>query len=101
MISGVLDCVANMALLTIGKILRFLFNAKLRWNTTQEHITQYQLESSELLDDSETIEQRRQRAITAFDFVRKKSYLAAKPLEFGLRGAHSNGFSTSIDFLDG
>ena len=99
-ISGVLDCVANMTLLTLGKILRFLCNARLQWSILPEQTKQYQLECSELLDDAETIEQRRQRVTKAFDFVQRKSYLAAKPLEFGLRSAHYSGFGGSIDLLD-
>lgn len=99
-ISGVLDCVANMTLLTLGKILRFLCNARPQWSVLPEQIKQYQLECSELLDDAETIDQRRQRVTTAFDFVQRKSYLSAKPLEFGLRSAHSSGFSSSSDLLD-
>ena len=100
MMSGVLDCVANMALVTLGKILRFLLHARLQWSTLPEQAMQYQLENSELLEYPETVEQRRQRAMTAFDFVKGKSYLAAKPLEFGLREAESSGFGGSIDLLD-
>ena len=100
-ISGVLDCVANMALLTIGRILRSLCHARLRWSTQPEQTEQSRRESSQLMDSPETIEQRRQRAMTAFDFVRGKSCLAAKPLEFGLRQVHSSGFSDPVDILDG
>ena len=96
-ISGVLDCVANMALLTLAKILRSLYHARLRWSTLPEQI---KLESNALLDNPETIEQRRQRAITAFDFVRGNSYLAAKPLEFGLRQVDSSGFNFSVNAPD-
>ena len=99
-ISGVLDCVANMALLTLGKILRSLCHAQLRWSTTPEQTKQLQLESNMLPNDPETIKQRRQRAITAFDFVRGKSYLAAKPLEFGLRQVDSRGFNFSVTAPD-
>lgn len=99
-ISAVLDCVANMALLTLGKILRFLCHARLRWSTLPEQAKQHQLECSEFLDNPETIEQRRQRAMTAFDFVKGNSYLAAQPLEFGLRSVDSSGFGGSIDLSD-
>ena len=99
-ISGVLDCVANMTLLTLGKILRFLCNARAHWSILPEQTKQYQLECSELLDDAETIEQRSQRVTAAFDFVQRKSYLSAILLEFGLRSAHSSGFSGSIDLLN-
>ena len=97
MISGVLDCVANMTLVTLGKILRFLCNARPQWSTLPDQTKRYQLECSELLDDAETIEERRRRAITAFDFVQRKCYLSAKLLEFGLRSAQSSGFGGSID----
>ena len=99
-ISGVLDCVANVTLISLGKILRFLCNARPQWSILSEQTKQYQLECSELLDDAEAIEQRRQRVTTAFAFVQRKSYLSAKPLEFGLRSAHSSGFSGSMDLLD-
>ena len=99
-ISGVLDCVANMTLLTLGQVLRFLCNARRQWSILPEQTKQYQLEGSELLDDAETIEQRRQRVTTAFDFVQRKSHLFAKPLEFGLRSPQSSGFGGSIDLLD-
>ena len=95
-ISGVLDCVANMALLTLRKVLRSLCHARQRWSTLPEQTGQPPLVSSELLDDAGTIEQRRRRAIIAFDFVRENSYLAAKPLEFGLRQVDSSGFSFSV-----
>lgn len=93
-VSGVLDCVANTDLLTIGNILRFLCHARLRPSE------QRRLETSPLLDSQETIEQQRQRARTAFEFVQGESELAAKPLDFGLRQSHSSGFSGSIDVLD-
>ena len=99
-IAAVLDCVANMALLTLGKILRFLCHARLRWSTLPEQAKQHQLECSEFFDNPETIEQRRQRTMTAFDFVKGNSYLAAQPLEFGLRSVDSSGFGGSIDLLD-
>ena len=99
-ISAVLDCVANSTLLTLGKILSFLCHSRLRWSTLPEQAEQYELECSELLDAAETMEQRRQRVITAFDFVQKKSYLAARPLEFGLRSVNSSGVIDSIDLLD-
>ena len=99
-LSSVLDCVANIAILTLGKILRFLCNTRSQWSSLPEQTNQYQLECSEFIEDVETIEQRRQRAMTAFEFVQRKSCLRAKPLEFGLRSAHASGFGGSIDLLD-
>jgi len=96
-ISGVLDCVANTALLTIDKILRFLCHARLRSSSLAGRSRQQQLETSQLLNDPEIIEKWRQRAITAFKFVQGKSKLAAKPLDFGLRQVQSSGSSCSID----
>ena len=99
-LSGVLDCVANTALLTINNILRFLCHTRLGSSSRPGRSRQYRLNTSQLLDNQETIEQRRQRATTAFDFVQGKSDLAAKPLAFGLRQVHSSGFSSSVDDLD-
>lgn len=99
-VSGVLDCVANTALLAIGNILRFLCHARLRSSGLPGRSEQHRLETSPLLDSQETIEQQRQRARTAFEFVQGESELAAKPLDFGLRQSHSSGFSGSIDVLD-
>jgi hypothetical protein len=98
-ISGILDCVANTALLTMDKILRFLCHARLRSSSLAGQIRQQQLETSHLLDNPENIERWRQRAITAFNFVQGESELAAKPLEFGLRQIQSRGPSCSIDIL--
>ena len=99
-ISGVLDCVANTALLTIDNILRFLCHAKLLSSRFPDGSRQHHLEFSQLLDNQETIKQRHQRAMTAFEFVQGESELAAKPLDFGLRQIQSNGFSGPIDALD-
>jgi hypothetical protein len=84
-LSGVLDCVANTTLLSINKILRFLYYAKRRSSSLAGRSSQQGPENSQLLDDPEIIERRVQRAITAFKFVQGESKLAAKPLDFGLR----------------
>lgn len=96
-LSGVLDCIANTALLTIGKMLRLLCHTRLRSSSRPGRSRQHSLKISGLLENQETIEQQRRRAMTAFDFVQGESDLAAKPLEFGLRQVHSSG---SIDVLD-
>lgn len=98
--SGVLDCVANTALLTVGNMLRFLCHARLPSSNLPERSRQYRLESSQLLDSQETLEQRRQRAMTAFEFVQGESVIAAKPLDFGPRQVYPNGFSGSIGVVD-
>ena len=99
-ISGVLDCVANTALLIIDNILRFLCHAKLRSSCLSGRSRQDWLETSQYLDSQETIEKRRRRAMTAFKFVQGQSELAAKPLDFGLRQIDSSGFGSSIEALD-
>ena len=100
LISGVLDCVANTALLTLSDILRFLCHVRLRSSSLPGQNGQHRLETSQLLDNQETIEQWRQRAMTAFKFVQGQSEFAAKPLAFGLQQVHSSGLSGSIDVLD-
>lgn len=99
-ISGVLDCVANTALLTLGDMLRFLCHVRLRSSILPGRSGQPRLESSQLLDNQETIEQRRQRAMRAFNFVQGESDIAAKPLDFGLRQVRLSRFSGSIDIVD-
>lgn len=100
LISAILDCVANTALLTISNILRFLCHARLRSRGLPGQKRQYELETSQLLDEEETVDQWRQRAMTAFDFVLGQSESAAKPLAFGLQQVHSSGFSGSFDVQD-
>ena len=99
-ISGVLDCVANVALLTIGRLMRSLCRARSRSSSLPGRPRPHQLDTSQPLGDRETIEQRRQRAMTAFEFVRERSELAAKPLEFGLQQVHSIAVNGSIDDVD-
>jgi hypothetical protein len=88
-ISGVLDCVANTALLTIDKILRFVHHSRLRSSSLAGRRRPQRLEIGQLLDDPATIEQWRRRATTAFKFVHGESRLAAKPLDLGLRQIQS------------
>lgn len=99
-ISGVLDCVANTALLTIGNMLRFLCQARLRSSDLLGRSRQYRLGTSQLLDSQGAIEYRRQRAMRAFEFVQGESALAAKPLDFGLRQVYPSGFRGSIGIVD-
>lgn len=96
-VSGVLDCVANTAVLTIDKIMRSLCHLMLRSSSLAGRSGQQGLGTSQLLDDAEIMARRRQRAITAFKFVQGESRLAAKPLEFGLRQIQSGGSSCPID----
>jgi hypothetical protein len=92
-ISGVIDCVANTALLTLHKIMHLLCKTRLQSGSLDR---QEQIEASQPLNDPEAIERYRQRAITAFNFVQAESALAAKPLDFGLRRVQSWGSSCSI-----
>ena len=83
-ISGILDCVAHKALLTIDKFLRFLFNLRIK-SSKFFGPDGHQQETDQFLDDDETIERWRQRTSAAFRFVQGESEIAAKPLDFGLR----------------
>lgn len=95
-ISGVLDCVANTALLTIDKVLRFLRHAKLQSSSLAERSREQRLEATQHLDGPNNSEQWRQRAMKAFKFVQGESILAAKPLGFGLGQAQSSGLPINI-----
>ena len=84
-IYGVLDCVANTALLTVDKLFRSLAHARQNLGNESRWSELEQLGNEQLFHSPEDIEQRRWRATTAFNFVRRESTLAAKPLEFGLQ----------------
>ena len=91
---GVLDCVANTAILAMEELLRRLCLARLRSygsaigsNWPKDRGLPW------LSDDPERMRQRHQRAISALDFVKAESTLAAKPLEFGLQQVQSGGSS--------
>jgi len=87
--AGVLDCVANTALLTIDRIWRLLCHARLGSSSLAGQSERQYPETSQLLDDPEIVKQRRQRTIAAFKFVQGESELAAKPLGFGLQQIQS------------
>ena len=87
---GVLDCVANTALLAIERLLRRLCHAGLQscgsaigpsWPNERE--------LPWLSKDPEHMKPRCQRATSALNFVKAESTLAAKPLEFGLQQVRS------------
>ena len=90
-ISGVLDSVANTALLILDRMYCSLYSVKLEESSVVESRSELHqwLRNERLLDDPEDAEWRRLRIIRAFEFVRQESTLAAKPLEFGLRQAQS------------
>ena len=87
---GVLDCVANTAILAIERLLRRLCLARLQPRYTlmgpgwpKERGLPW------LSDDPEQMKPRCRRAISALNFVKAESTLAAKPLEFGLQQVRS------------
>lgn len=99
-IAGVLDCVAHTALITMSKIFRFLYYVRLRSSSQAGQSGQFPLETCQLPENQETIEQYRQRAMKAFEYVQGKSAIAAKPLDFGLRQVLSSDFSGSVDVFE-
>ncbi|KAH7336442.1 hypothetical protein BKA65DRAFT_34098 [Rhexocercosporidium sp. MPI-PUGE-AT-0058] len=93
LIAGVNDCVSHKALETIEKALRIL--SKIRSSSNQSRISSLhgEFEGTLLLGDARTMEIRRHRILSAFNFVKRECQFAAKPLEFGLmhiRSADSN-----------
>ena len=91
-LSGILDCVANTALLTLDKILRSLSDARPQPSTLvgNGQSGQPPIAPAQFLTDQKVLDQWRQRAMTAFQFVQGESSLAAKPLEFGIRQFRSS-----------
>ncbi|PQE30299.1 C6 zinc finger domain protein [Rutstroemia sp. NJR-2017a WRK4] len=77
-IAGVVDCVANTALLTLDKMICFLYHGNLPSSRTAS------LHHGDS-EEQRTIQKWHQRAVCAFEYVRGESTIAAKPLEFGLR----------------
>ena len=87
---GVLDCVANTAILAIERLLRRLCLARpqpcfnfMGPSWPKERGLPW------LSHDPEQTKPRCRRAISALDFVKAQSTLAAKPLEFGLQQVRS------------
>ena len=87
---GVLDCVANTAILAIEQLLRRLCLAR------RQPCSNFMGPSWPkkrglpwLSDDPEQTKPRCRRAIAALGFVKAQSTLAAKPLEFGLQQVRS------------
>ena len=92
LIFGVVDCVANTAILTLHNVLYVL---RQRQGASGLDEGSERPTSRELLGDGSMIEHRRRRAMRAMEFVRTQSTLAAKPLELGLQR-----FSASLDPKD-
>ena len=93
---GVLDCVANTAILAIEQLLRRSCLARLRsYGSAMRSSWPKERGLPWLSDDPEHMRRRHQRAKSAFDFVKAESTLAAKPLEFGLQQVQSGGPSLS------
>ena len=90
MISGVLDSVANTALLILDRMYCSLHHTRLGESSIMASgIEPRWVRNQCLLDNPGDVERRRLRVIRAFEYVRGESTLAAKPLEFGLREAQS------------
>ncbi|KAK0510943.1 hypothetical protein JMJ35_006495 [Cladonia borealis] len=87
---GVLDCVANTAILAIERLLRHLCLARPQpcYNSMGPSWPQ-ERGWPWLSDDPEQMKPRCRRAISALNFVKAESTLAAKPLEFGLQQVQS------------
>lgn len=91
---GVLDCVANTAILAIEQLLRRLCLARLKsCGSVMESSWPKERGSPWLSDDPEHMKPRCRRAISALGFVKAESTLAAKPLEFGLQQVQSAAFN--------
>ena len=95
-LTGVLDCVANTAILAIEQLLRHLCLARLRFcgSATRSGCPR-EPGFPWLSEDPEHMRRRHQRAISALDSVKAESTLAAKPLEFGLQQVQSGGSNLS------
>ncbi|KAF7891959.1 hypothetical protein EAF00_008261 [Botryotinia globosa] len=77
-IAGVVDCVANTALLTLDKVICSLYHG-----STATHAV-------DTFDDPEVVERWYRRAIKAYDFVQGESIIAAKPLGIELQQFQSS-----------
>lgn len=77
-IAGVVDCVANTALLTLDKVICSLYHGSI---ATQ---------AVDTFDDPEVVARWYRRAIKAYDFVQGESVIAAKPLGIGLQQFQSS-----------
>jgi hypothetical protein len=93
LLSGVSDCASNTALITIDRILRSLCNAKM----VSSILMGENFEVSEQFDAPEIVEGWKRRAVSAFEFVKGKSVIAAKPLDFGIRQIQALGVNGSTD----
>lgn len=93
---GILDCVANTAILAIEKLLRSVCLARLRsCGSATGSSWPKERGLPWLSDDPEHMRRRHQRAVSALDFVKAESTLAAKPLEFGLQQVQMGGSNLS------
>ena len=90
---GVLDCVANTAILAIERLLRRLCLARPQsCDILMGPTWPKERGLPWLSNDPEHMKPRCRRAISALDFVKAESTLAAKPLEFGLQQVQSADF---------
>lgn len=84
---GIVDCVANTALVTIDRILRSLYNTKMASSVLMGESFGLSVE----FDGPEVVEGWRRRAVSAFEYVKGESVIAAKPLDFGVRQIEAFG----------
>ncbi|TVY19765.1 hypothetical protein LARI1_G002605 [Lachnellula arida] len=87
---GIVDCVANTALVTIDRILRSLYNAKMVSSVLMGESLGLGVE----FDGPEVVEGWRRRAVSAFEYVKGESVIAAKPLDFGVRQIEAFGYNS-------
>lgn len=87
LLSAVGDCVANTTLITLDRILRSLCNAK----AVSTILTGETFGENEQFDSPDVVAGWRRRAVDAFKWVKGQSFIAAKPLDFGIRQIQTFG----------
>lgn len=80
MLMGVLDCVANTVFINVDRMIYHLDQ-----RVCQQLAEPESLAARSVTADPATVEKRRQRVRSSYNFVKAKSTLAAKPLDFGMR----------------
>jgi len=93
LLSGVSDCASNTSLVTIDRTLRALCNARM----VSSILMGESFGANEQFDEPEVVEGWRRRAVSAFEFVKGQSMIAAKPLDFGIRQIEALGVVSLAD----
>jgi hypothetical protein len=105
-VAAVLDCNASMSLLTLSKMLTALERISSRYSPASEDSSpNWMLCQRPWIEDPAMIDYWRQRAIVAYEHVRKGSTIACKVLEFGMEqlrllGDKSGEGETDCEFLN-